>query len=67
MTREMNKPDWHSKWVNGKTYLTADIPKEAIKYLNIDFPFPPQPKQRVLNPDIEEFVKVLNERLTQCG
>lgn len=58
MTREMNKPDWHNEWVNGKIYLTADTPKEAIEHLNTDFPFPPQPKQRVL----DEWIKPFFER-----
>lgn len=61
MTREMNKPEWHNKWLSGKIYLTADTPKEAIEYLNTDFPFPPQP--RTLNPDIAEFFYATNERL----
>ena len=42
MTREMNKPDWHNKWVNKD-----------------------KSKQRVLNPDVAEFVNELNERLGQ--
>ena len=40
MTREMNKPDWHNKWVNKD-----------------------KSKQRVLNPDVAEFVNELNKRL----
>ena len=33
-----------------------------IDYLNTDFPFPPQPKERILNPDIAEFFYATNER-----
>lgn len=54
MTREMNKPYWHNKWVNRPDrwcICTCDECNDC------------KPKQRVLNPDVAEFVKVLNERL----
>lgn len=55
MTREMNKPDWHNKWLEGKVCLNTDIPKYIIEHLNTDFPFPPQPKERALDDWIKPF------------
>ena len=66
MTREMNKPEWHNKWKfeECKTCKSKSTYCEIFcvnndRYRNKTT----KPKQRVLNPDIEEFVKVLNERL----
>lgn len=52
MTREMNKPDWHYKWVyrerrDENNYLIKEIYKV----------------ERTLNPDVAEFFYGLNERL----
>ena len=49
----MNKPDWHNKWIK----LDRG---GSILYWS-------PPKQRVLNPDIAEFVNELNERLTNVA
>ena len=54
MTREMNKPDVIYCKI-GRCYCTcSDGMCDECQF---------NKRQRVLNPDIEEFVKVLNERL----
>lgn len=54
MTREMNKPEWHNKWV----FFDKEI--EMKEYLPIK-------RERTLNPDIAEFVEYLNRSLTNVG
>ena len=48
MTREMNKTDWHNKWVK------KDKGSDNNVYIE---------QKRVLNPDIAEFFYKTNERL----
>ena len=52
MTREMNKPEYHATWY----FRVIDSVDECSCTIEI-------PKQRVLNPDIAEFVNELNNRL----
>ena len=53
MTREMNKPDWHSKWQE----VRWDCPplNEEIK-----------PKERKLDDWIKPYIDSINERFKQC-
>ena len=51
MTREMNKPDWHEIWKDAHEFKMGKIKVTEYK------------KQRVLNPDVAEFVNELNKRL----
>lgn len=62
MTREMNKPEWHNKWL--KKYDWSEIRK--LQKINCQIEVNGEwvkPKPRTLNPDVAEFVQVLNERL----
>lgn len=54
MTREMNKPDWHSKWI--ESLLERGFEIETIGVWE-------QPKERVLDEDWLVFVKELNKNL----
>lgn len=54
MTREMNKPGWHNKWV--KKYDYSEIKKlQKVDCLTEVKGEWVKPKERVLNPDIAEF------------
>ena len=52
MTREMNKPDWHNKWVKTECYYGTlyEFEKEI-------------PKERKLDEDWLVFIKELNKNL----
>ena len=50
MTREMNKPEWHYKWVSIK------LPHEGATAILVK-------EERILNPDIAEFFYATKERL----
>lgn len=52
MTREMNKPDWHNKWVKTECYYGTLYEFEKEK-----------PKERKLDDWIKPFVDELNKGL----
>jgi len=56
MTRETNKPDWHSKWVKTECYYGTLYEFKEEK-----------PKERVLDDWIKPYINSINERFKQCG
>lgn len=64
MTREMNKPDWHSKWV--KKYDYAEIEKlQKVDCLTEVKGEWVKPKQRKLDDWIKPYIDSINERFKQ--
>ena len=56
MTREMNKPDWHYKWVH----------REGTDLINGAYNNEVYIVKRELNPDIADFFWATCERFKQC-
>lgn len=62
MTREMNKPDWHSKWLEKHTeFLTAEKLPTTLNTGSI------QGQRMIIDEDIAKFMDELNRRLSECG
>ena len=64
MTREMNKPEYEINWrwnkVHGKCLICRKHTRPECSFCVYAEQLP---KERVLNPDIAEFVNELNKRL----
>ena len=62
MTREMNKPNWHSKWCQGHPRHDTD---------NVCFECPVKNCEvrivHVLDADWLPYIQSINERFKQCG